>query len=226
MPGAIDKIEVGDGSKKEQHVTLHDLAGVISLVQISVLEIHCWNCTNEDIDHPDQLVFDFDPGPGVQWKRLIEAARELKKMLDSLKLPGFVKTTGGKGLHVVAPIEPNIDWTSAKSFCKTVAEAMARQSDAFVTNMRKDLRGGKIYIDFNRNDHFATAVAAYSTRGRPGAAVSMPIAWEDLGKLKSADQFTIENAAEHCRKRKSDPWKDFEKSRVDLRKAIERQPRN
>jgi bifunctional non-homologous end joining protein LigD len=226
MPGAIDKIQVGDGSKKEHHVTLHDLAGVISLVQISVLEIHCWNCTNDDIEHPDQLVFDFDPGPGVQWKRLIEAARELKKMLDSLKLPAFIKTTGGKGLHVVVPIEPNIDWTSAKSFSKTIAEAMARQSDAFVTNMRKDLRGGKIYIDFNRNDHFATAVAAYSTRGRPGAAVSMPIAWDDLGNLKSADQFTVENAAEHCRKRKTDPWKDFEKSRVDLRKAIEKNSEN
>jgi bifunctional non-homologous end joining protein LigD len=226
LPPAIGKIDVGDGKKREQHVTIHDLAGVISLVQMSVLEIHCWNCTNRDIEHPDQLIFDLDPGPDVPWKQVLEGARDVKRMLDSLKLPSFVKTTGGKGLHLVIPIEPNIDWTSAKSFCKTIAEALVAQSDSYVANMRKDLRGGKIYIDFNRNDHFATAVAAYSTRGRPGAGVSMPISWSDLGKLKSANQFTVENAAEHCRKRKADPWADFEKSRVDLRKAIQEKSRN
>jgi bifunctional non-homologous end joining protein LigD len=226
MPGAIGKIDVRGKGKHERHVTIRDLAGVISLVQMSVLEIHCWNCTNEDVEHPDQLIFDLDPGPDLAWNRVIEGARAVKRMLDSLKLPSFLKTTGGKGLHVVIPIEPGIDWASAKSFCKTIAEALSQDSKEFVANMRKDLRGGKIYIDYNRNDHFATAVAAYSTRGRAGAGVSMPLSWNDLGKLKSAAQFTVENAAEHCRKRKNDPWADFEKSRVDLRKAIEKRSGN
>ncbi|MGC2034441.1 MAG: ATP-dependent DNA ligase, partial [Thermoplasmata archaeon] len=170
--------------------------------------------------HPYQLLFDLDPGPGVPWKRIIEGARALKKVLDSLKLPSFVKTSGGKGLHLTIPIEPKIDWQTAKSFTKTIAETLAQRSDLFVANMRKDLRGGKIYIDYNRNDHFATAVAPYSTRGRSGAAVSMPISWDDLGRLRSADQFTVENAALHCQRRKADPWAHFERSRVDLQEVI------
>jgi bifunctional non-homologous end joining protein LigD len=145
-------------------------------------------------------------------------------MLASLKLPTFLKTTGGKGFHLTIPIEPNIDWDSAKAFCKTIAVALTEQSDWFVANMRKDLRGGKIYVDFNRNGHFATAVAPYSTRGRSGAPVSMPITWDELGKLKSAAQFTVKNAAAHLAKRRKDPWADFEKSRVDVRKIVKQAP--
>jgi bifunctional non-homologous end joining protein LigD len=222
LPAAVDKVNVGEGSKKEQHVTIHDLAGVISLVQISVLEIHTWNCTDEDVEHPDQLIFDLDPGPDVPWKRIVEGARKLNRMLTSLKLPTFLKTTGGKGVHVTIPIEPNIDWESGKSFCKTIANALVGETDWFVANMRKDLRGGKIYIDYNRNGHFATAVAPYSTRGRAGAGVSMPITWDELGKLKSAGQFTVANAAKYVAKRKKDPWADFEQSRVDLRKIVQK----
>ena len=182
MPSAIGKVDVGDGNTKEQHVVTRDLSGLISLVQISVLEIHIWNCKTDDIEHPDQLIFDLDPGPNVPWKRVVEGTRKLNRMLTSLKLPTFLKTSGGKGLHVTIPIEPNIDWDSAKSFCKTIAVALAEQSDWFVANMRKDLRGGKIYIDFNRNGHFATAVAPYSTRGRAGARFQCPspgMNWEN-----------------------------------------------
>jgi bifunctional non-homologous end joining protein LigD len=224
MPPAIDKVKVGAGKKTEQHVAVHDLAGLISLVQISILEIHTWNCASSDIEHPDQLIFDLDPGPDVPWKRVVEGARKLNRMLTSLKLPTFLKTSGGKGLHLVIPIESNIDWDSAKSFCQTIAHALVEQSDWFVANMRKDLRGGKIYIDYNRNGHFATAVAPYSTRARAGAPVSMPIFWEELGKLKSANHFTVATAARYLAKRKKDPWADFERSRVDLRKIVGQVP--
>jgi bifunctional non-homologous end joining protein LigD len=224
MPAAMGKVEVGTSKKKEEHVSLSNLAGIISLVQISVLEIHTWNCRNDDIEHPDQLIFDLDPGPEVPLKRIVEGARKLNDLLTRLKLPAFLKTTGGKGLHITVPIEPNIDWQSAKSFCQTIAKALVEKSDWFVANMRKDLRGGKIYIDYNRNDHFATAVAPYSSRARAGAAVSTPTTWDETGKLKPPSQFTVANAAKYLDRRRKDPWAGFERSRVDVRKIVQQKP--
>ncbi len=168
-PPAVGKVNVSQGKTKDFHVSVSDIAGIISLTQISVLEIHTWNCKNENVERPDQLIFDLDPGPGVTWKRIIEAARTLNRTLSSLHLPTYLKTSGGKGLHITIPIEPNTDWDSAKSFCSTIAKSLAEKSDLFVANMRKDLRGGKIYIDYNRNGRTATAAAPYSTRAREGA---------------------------------------------------------
>jgi bifunctional non-homologous end joining protein LigD len=219
MPSSVGKVVI-DKQKNESHVTIDDLAGVISLVQMDVLEIHTWNCKNDDLDHPDQLVFDLDPGPGIVWKQMIEAARTIKKTLDSLKLPTFLKTTGGKGLHLTIPIKPTVPWTAAKSFCKTIAQSLVDESPLFVANMRKDLRGGKVYVDFNRNDRTATAVTPYSTRSRAGAPVSMPLPWEELGRIKSGAQFTVENSLRYLDRRSKDPWADFDKSRIDLRKIV------
>jgi bifunctional non-homologous end joining protein LigD len=220
MPPAVGKVNVSDGKKSEIHVCVHDLAGIISLAQIGVLEIHTWNCHVDDIEAPDQLIFDLDPGPGVTWKQMIEATRRLKRALEAIRLPAFLKTSGGKGLHVAVPIEPNVPWKSAKAFCQTLAQSLVQESDIFVANMRKDLRGGKVYIDYNRNDRSATAVAPYSTRARAGAAIAMPISWEELGRLKSANHFTVETARRYLDRRKSDPWKSFANSRVDLRKLL------
>jgi bifunctional non-homologous end joining protein LigD len=220
LPRAIDKVYVGIGKAKEQHVTVHDLSGIISFVQIGVLELHIWNCRGNDPDRPDQLVFDLDPGPDVPWNRVIEGARLLDRMLNSLNLRTYVKTSGGKGFHVTIPIEPNIDWQAAKSFCHTIADALVRKSDLFVANMRKDLRGGKVYIDYNRNERGSTAVAPYSTRARPGAPVSMPISWRELAETKSGSHFNVKTALAHLAKRRADPWHDFEQSRVDVRKIV------
>jgi len=221
MPKAIRGVDVSDTKKPEPHITLDGLDGIISLVQLGVLEIHTWGCKNDDIEHPDQLIFDLDPAPDVPWKTTINAARILKKTLDGLKLPTFLKTSGGKGLHLTIPIEPNIDWDAAKDFTGAIVESLAKgHPDLFVANMRKDLRGGKIYIDFHRNGRSATAVAPYSSRARNGAPVSMPISWEELGKLPSAAHFTVDTARRHLKQRKVDPWRDFESARVDLRKII------
>ena len=213
-----------DEKKSEWHVMIRNLAGLLSLVQISALEIHPWNCPADDIEHPDQLIFDLDPGPGVTWKTILKGALQLHDMLEELKLPTFVKTSGGKGLHITIPIRPTISWDQAKDFCKTIAEHLAQKSNLFVTNMRKDLRGGKTYIDYQRNGRGATAVAPYGTRARAGAAVSMPITWEECAKLKSADQFTILNARKYLEKRKRDPWNGFEQSRVDLNQVAVAEP--
>ncbi len=203
LPAAIDQVNVGEGKKKEMHVGVHDLTGVVALVQIGVLELHTWNCRSGNIEHPDQLIFDLDPGPDLKWDRVIEAARMLRETLSKLDLPVFLKTSGGKGLHLTIPIQPNIGWDEAKSFCETIAKDMVRQSDLFVANMRKDLRGGKVYVDYHRNGRGATAVAPYSTRARSGAPVSMPISWKELGKLTSAAQFTVENARRYLEEAQS-----------------------
>jgi len=215
MPKDVDKVVI-DKKKDEWHVMIHNFAGLISLVQISALEIHTWNCKADDIEHPDQIIFDLDPGPGVPWKSVLKGVMLLRDMLQNLKLTPFLKTSGGKGLHVTIPIVPNISWDQAKSYCKTIAEHLAQQSKVFVTNMRKDLRGGKIYLDYLRNGRGATAVAPYGTRARASAAVSMPITWEECAKLKSAGQHTILNARKYLEKRKRDPWNGFEQSRVDV----------
>ena len=220
LPPAVSGIDVSETEKAEPHITISNLDGIISLVQLGVLEFHTWGCTNKDIEHANQLIFDLDPAPDVPWKKVVEAARILKKTLDGLKLPTFLKTSGGKGLHLTIPIEPNVDWDTAKSFCQTIVESLAGENDLFVANMRKDLRGGKVYIDYHRNGRGATAVAPYSSRAREGAPVSMPISWEELGKLPSAAHFTVDTARRHLKQRKADPWRDFEKARVDLRKII------
>jgi bifunctional non-homologous end joining protein LigD len=222
LPAAVDQVEVSAGKKKEIHVGVHDLSGVISLVQIGVLEFHTWNCRAKNIERPDQLIFDLDPGPDVRWPRVVEAAGMVRQTLENLDFPAFLKTSGGKGLHITIPIKPNITWEDAKSFCETIAKDLVSRSDLFVANMRKDLRGGKVYIDYHRNGRGATAVAPYSTRAREGAPVSMPISWKELGKLNSAAHFTVESARCYLEQRKTDPWHDFEASRVDVRKVVGR----
>lgn len=224
MPEQVVGVNITYGNgRPEEHVAIHDLDGVIALVQMGVLEIHTWGCRDDDIEHPDQVIFDLDPGPDVTWKRVVEAARVVKRTLDELRLPTFLKTSGGKGLHIVIPLKPTIDWDSAKEFCGTIANDLARRGpEMFVANMRKDLRGGKVYIDFHRNGRGATAVAPYSTRAREGAPVSMPISWEELGRIPSAAHFTVDTARRQLEKRTADPWRDFERSRVDLLKIASR----
>ena len=167
--------------------------GVIALVQAGVLEIHTRGSTIDHLEEADRLVFDLDPGPGIGWKDIVAAAREVRERLTALKLKSFLKTSGGKGLHVVLPIRPT-PWDEAKDFCRRVAEQMeADAPDRFTSVIKKSARGNRIFIDYLRNSREATAVAPYSTRARPGAPVSVPIAWEELKTLKSASQYTVLN---------------------------------
>jgi bifunctional non-homologous end joining protein LigD len=221
LPDTLQPINIGEKGEHDVHMQADKLAGVISLVQMGVLEIHTWNCASADIEHPDQLVFDLDPDESVPWKTIIQAAKDLRARLQEIGLPGFLKTSGGKGLHITVPIQPTIDWDAAKRFSQAVVDSLVRdQPELFLANMRKDLRAGKIYIDFQRNGRGATAVAPYSTRAREGAPVSMPISWEELGKLTSAAQFTVEQAPQYLKRRRRDPWREFEKARIDVRSVL------
>jgi bifunctional non-homologous end joining protein LigD len=187
-------------------ISIDDLDGLISLVQAGVLEVHVRGSTIDDRDHADRLVFDLDPGPGTGWRDVVAAARDVKARLAKLKLKTFLKISGGKGLHVVLPIKP-VPWDEAKDFCHAVASAMAADEPArYTAVVSKSKRNNRIFIDYLRNSHDATAVAPYSTRARPGAPVSTPVDWPELGALKSADQFTVKNLPARLARLRKDPW--------------------
>ena len=161
--------------KGDKIISIDDLDGLIALVQAGVLEIHTRGTTIDDREHADRLVFDLDPGPGTSWHDVVAAARDVRERLAAMKLKSFVKTTGGKGLHVVLPIKPT-PWDEAKDFAHAVAAAMAHDApDRYVATATKAKRNNRIFIDYLRNSREATAVAPYSTRARPGAAVSTPV---------------------------------------------------
>lgn len=202
----------------EKLIAIEDLDGLLGLVQSATLEIHPWGSSLEDWDRPDRIVIDLDPGDGVAWQAVIDAAREVQDRLTTAGLHAFVKTSGGKGLHVVAPLKPHADWPAVKVFSQTLARVMAADSpDAYVATVTKSKRRGKILIDYLRNQRGATAVAAFSSRARPGAPVSMPIGWEELGPEIGPAHFTVLNAPGRLSALAADPWQDFRKAAVALR---------
>jgi bifunctional non-homologous end joining protein LigD len=204
--------------KGNKIISIDDIEGLISLVQAGVLEIHTRGSTIEHLDKADRLVFDLDPGPGTGWKDVVAAARDVRDRLEQIKLKTYLKTSGGKGLHVVLPIAPT-PWDVAKTFAQTVARAMeADEPDRYISTATKAKRGGRIFIDYLRNSHEATAVAPYSTRARPGAPVSVPIEWSELGALKSASQYTVLNVMQRMSRLKKDPWATIGRTRQALPK--------
>ncbi len=195
-----------DGDKS---IAVDSVEGLVSLAQAGVLEIHVRGSSIDGLEDADRLVFDLDPGPGVEWKDVIAAAREVRKRLSDLKLESFVKTTGGKGLHVVLPIKP-VPWDEAKDFCRRLAEQMASDNpDRFTATIKKVARKNRIFIDYLRNSREATAIAPYSTRARPGATVSVPLTWEELGSQKTSNAFTVENLPKRLSRLRRDPWKEI-----------------
>jgi bifunctional non-homologous end joining protein LigD len=176
MPDSIRQYE--DPKDAERVLGVDDLDGLLALVQSSVLEIHPWGARIDDLDRPDRLTFDLDPGEGVTWQEITAAAEEVRQRLKDAGLESFVKTSGGKGLHVVAPVLPKVGWEAAKAFCQSISAAMAKDApDRFVATMSKAARPRRIYVDYLRNGRGATAVCAYSARARPKAGVSVPLTW-------------------------------------------------
>jgi bifunctional non-homologous end joining protein LigD len=202
--------------KGRQVIAVEDLDGVLSLVQAGVLEIHVRGATIDRLDVCDRIVFDLDPGEGVGWSAMVAAARDVRERLAGLKLESFVKLSGGKGLHVVLPID-GADWESAKSFAQALALAMAAdEPDRYLAKITKSLRKGKIFIDYLRNSLEQTSVAAYSTRAREGAPVAAPVSWAELGRTAAADQYTVLDLMKRLRRLKQDPWQDIGRVRQKL----------
>jgi bifunctional non-homologous end joining protein LigD len=207
LVGGPRRIDVGEA---EPMLAIDDLAGLLGLVQAGVVEIHPWGSTTDHLEAPDRLIFDLDPAEDVPWSAVIEAAHDVRTRLETQGLQSFVKTSGGKGLHVVVPLEPALDWDTAKAFTERVASEMAKSSpDRYLANMSKKARRGRIFVDYLRNGRGQTAVAAYSTRAFPDATVSTPLEWGELSESIRADHFKIDNLRQRLKFLKADPWPDF-----------------
>jgi bifunctional non-homologous end joining protein LigD len=203
-------------NNRRRVLAIEDLEGLLSLVQAGVLEVHVRGASIDHLDVCDRIVFDIDPGPDVEWAGVIAAARDVRERLAAVDLQSFVKLSGGKGLHVVLPID-GVDWEAAKTFAQALAFAMAADSpERYVAKMTKSLRTGKIFIDYLRNSLEQTSVAAYSTRARTGAPVSAPVTWNELSRTTAGNQYTVLNLGRRLAGLRQDPWKDISRTRQKL----------
>jgi bifunctional non-homologous end joining protein LigD len=206
----IHETHVTVHGRNEDYLKIRDVQGLMSLVQWGVIELHPWGCLAADPERPDRMIFDLDPDPASPWEAVIEAAREIRMRMKEFGLESFLKTTGGKGLHVVVPIEPSYGWKPVKAFARAVAESMQHDDPKrYLARASKEARRGKIFVDYLRNDLTATAVAPYSVRARPGATVSLPQAWSQLKPSLRPDQFTVTTVPGLLKKQKTDPWADM-----------------
>jgi bifunctional non-homologous end joining protein LigD len=194
--------------------------GLLSAAQMNVIEFHTWNGVKTAIDKPDRMTFDLDPGEGVSWPQIKEAAELVHAFLSELKLPAFLKTSGGKGLHIVVPLKKQLDWDTVKDFSQAIVQHLARTiPQRFVAKSGGSNRVGKIFIDYLRNGYGATTVCAWSARSRPGLGISVPVRWDELEGLKSGDHWTVRSV--HTRLDEGNqPWEAYEGSRTGLAAAM------
>lgn len=217
LPEAVGRVRIRESGGEATHLYVESLAGIVALVQMGALELHCWGSRVDLLERPDLMVFDLDPGPSVEWTDVIRGARELDARLAALGLRTFPKLTGGTGLHLVVPLERRHEWDEIKQFARAVAEASARERpDRFTAQISKAKRQGKIFIDYLRNGRGATAVASYSTRARQGAAVAVPISWDELSAATTPDRYTVETLPRRVAELSRDPWEGFERARATL----------
>ena len=210
LPEAIHGVSIEGKDAHRTYISISDVKGLISLVQIGVLEIHPWGSRIDKLERPDRMVFDLDPGEGVSYPGVVEAAFKIRDILDGLGLVSCVKTSGGKGLHVVVPLDRRSGWEEMKSFSKAVADEVVKLEPAkYIATASKAKRKGKIFIDYLRNNRDATTVAAYSTRARQGAPVSTPITWDELSPDLTPNKYNVGNLRARLSSLKEEPWKDF-----------------
>jgi bifunctional non-homologous end joining protein LigD len=216
-PKQVRVVNIQEQTKIGDYMVVDDLQGLIALAQRNIVEFHTWNSTADRIEQPDRVVFDLDPGPAVSWKDTIDAARLVRDSLQTIGLESWIKTTGGKGLHIVVPIVPAHDWSECLAFARTVAEEIAAHDRARFTLQfaHKERRTSQILIDYLRNNRTNTSVAAYSARARATASVSMPIAWEELTIRLKPERWTIRTVPKVLAARK-DPWARYFRVRQKL----------
>jgi bifunctional non-homologous end joining protein LigD len=206
----IERVTVQESAGPTLYMMANSVSALVAILQMGALELHPFGSSVPKLGCPDRITFDFDPADDVGWDELVEAVHLLKTLLEELELVSFIKTTGGKGLHVVLPIRPALNWDEIKSFTKAIAELMVRSfPDRYVATVSKAKRHGKIFVDYLRNGEGATAVAAYSLRARAHAPVATPIAWDELGEDIRREHFNVRNVPARLGSMKQDPWADF-----------------
>ena len=208
--GALpDGIRAGE-AQRSPYLAIDDLHGLVAMAQISAIELHAWGATEADPLHPDVLVFDLDPGEGVPFSDVAQAARDVRERLQQLDLQSFCRTTGGKGLHVVVPIAPAQGWDVVKPFCRAFAEMLsAEQPERFLPTLKKVDRRGRILLDWLRNGLGATAVASFCPRARPNATVATPLAWDEVTAKLDPQAFTLQTVPQRLARLRADPWEGF-----------------
>jgi bifunctional non-homologous end joining protein LigD len=223
MPRPIRGIEVREKGGTERCIAIDNAEGLTALVQLGALEIHPWGSREDQLDRPDRMIFDLDPGAGVDWGDLVRAAREVRDRLKDLNLTSFVRTSGGKGLHIVVPIEPALNWEALNAFARAFATTLERDDPRrYIAKMSKAQRAGRIFVDYLRNERGATAVASYSSRARPGATVATPIRWSELRADLDPQAFTIRTIPRRLAKMRRDPWEGFFELRQQIARSLVR----
>jgi bifunctional non-homologous end joining protein LigD len=213
----IPRVSIREKHGNADYLYVEQLRDLVALVQAGTLELHVWGSRVDNLEQPDILVFDLDPGDDVDWRSVLDTAKSLRDRLEDLDLASFVRTTGGKGLHVVVPLKPRLGWDEAKAFARGVADAHARDDPQHLTiNMSKAKRGGRIFLDYLRNGRGATAIASYSTRAREGAPVAAPVRWNELSAALVSNRYDIGNLRRRLTALRADPWEAFEQSRRPL----------
>src|SRR3954466_12736830 len=217
VPPQLSEVPIEGFGESQAFLYIKNVAGLMALVQMGVLEMHPWGSRVDNPMKPDRVVFDLDPGEGLPFDEVVKAAKELREFLKELGLISFLKTTGGKGLHIVVPIARRYSWPDIKSFAKRIGEAMTKRSpERYLTRISIAERRGRIFIDYLRNDPTSTAVAPYSTRSRVNAPVATPVSWEEVAPGLDPARFTIRTVPERLRGLNADPWADIDRIRQRL----------
>jgi len=217
-PSALRRVQIQEKTKVGEYLVADSIEAVVSLAQMGIVEIHTWNSTMADIERPNRIVWDLDPGPAVTWKQIVKAAGLVRAVLQRLGLASWVKTTGGRGLHVVAPIAAVREVGECLAFSRSVSDAIAgTDPQLYTTTFAKLGRERKILIDYLRNNRTNTSICAYSPRARPGAPVSMPLDWSELNALP--DRWTLLTTARRLKRLRSDPWEKYWACRQEISEA-------
>ena len=204
-PSALRRVQIQEKTKVGEYLVADSIEAVVSLAQMGIVEIHTWNSTAKDIEHPNRLVWDLDPGPKVSWAQVVEAARLVRSVLKTLGLASWVKTTGGRGLHVVVPLKPKQRVSTCLEFSRAVSESIAQADPGtYTTRFAKAGRENKILIDYLRNNRTNTSVCAFSPRARDTATVSMPVDWKNLDD--TPERWTLLNVPQRLARLRKDPW--------------------
>ena len=213
---SLSRVSVHERKGKMEYLVLHSTSDLVELAQHGIVELHPWGCRSDDLERPDQVIFDLDPDPSVTWATVVETALALRQNLQDMGLVSFAKTTGGKGLHVVVPLQRKATWPEVKEFARAFAGKVVDAAPSmFTANPLKRLRKGKIFVDYLRNDKGSTAVAPYSVRARKGAPVSMPLPWAEITKKLDPQRFTLRTVPDLILK-PADPWRDIAKVRQQI----------
>jgi bifunctional non-homologous end joining protein LigD len=210
-PSALRRVRIQEKTKVGEYLVAESISAVVALAQMGIVEIHTWNSTADDVERPNRIVWDLDPGPEISWKQTVAAARLLREVLETLGLAAWVKTTGGQGLHVVVPIDPSLEWSECLAFSRDVSTVLVRTNPALYTiTFGKRGRERKILIDYLRNNRTNTTICAYAPRARAGAPVSVPLDWQDLNARP--DRWTLLTVRRRLQRLRIDPWAGYWKA--------------